>query len=122
MFRKFTEEEMPVYDMDMRNLVIERLMAGHSVKNVARSFFLSPAIVRYWWRKYRTSGVMYPSNRPYIPTEAFEKYLVENPSASLNEIAKVFGVSSECISTKLRHCGYVSERRYVKRNIIDSRV
>lgn len=106
---------MSEYNKAFRKSVIDRIKAGEEINDVARGLCMCSVTIRKWWEKYEESGVVHPTNRPDIDNEALMQYLEDHPRESLTKLARVFGVSYQSMLTKLRNCGYVYERRYVKK-------
>ena len=94
------------YDEKYRKRAIEYWVEGHSRRETAEVFKVSPSSLQEWKSQMKESGTLAPKKRREtwrkIDPEKLKEYNEEHPDAYLKEIAEEFGCSDTAIRKALR--------------------
>ena len=110
------------YDIKFRKRTIEYLESGHSYRETAKVFGISPNTLNTWVKKYKSTGSLEdtPVKRRTrkIDPEELKAYVSKNPDAYQSEIAKHFGCSQQAIFKALKRYRITRKKR---QNAIESK-
>ena len=89
------------YDIKYRQRAIEYWQEGHSKKETAEVFKVSPTTLHTWKSQLKETGTLSPKKRTEtwrkIDPEKLKQYNDEHPDAYLKEIAEEFGCSDTAV-------------------------
>lgn len=93
------------YSTDLREVVLDFIDAGNSIKTACKLFSVSRSSVQRWRLRLNERGTLSSKPRiksPYKVDElALKAYIAEHPDAYLNEIATYFNITDSGISKAL---------------------
>ena len=94
------------YSIDLREIVMEYIMRGNSLRKARKIFKVSLNTIQGWKRLKKETGSLQKRSkkavcRVYNP-EKLENYIKDNPRAYLKEIANKFGGSVSGASAALK--------------------
>ena len=82
------------YSIDLREIVMEYIMRGNSLRKAREIFKVSLNTIQGWKRlKKETGSLQKRSKKAVYNPEKLENYIKDNPRAYLKEIANEFGGS-----------------------------
>jgi transposase len=102
------------YDEKFRKRTIEYHEQGHSTRQTAATFGISPNTLNTWLKQYRTSGELkrkYRSYKSSINEEELLAYLKVNPSAYQSEIGEHFGCHQSVVCRILKRFKITRKKR-----------
>ena len=94
------------YDEKYRRRALAYCDEGHTVRETAAVFGISPSTLSEWKSQLKETGLLMPKKRREtwrkIDPEKLRKYNEEHPDAYLREIAEVFGCSDVALTKAFR--------------------
>jgi transposase len=115
------------YSLDLREKVINFIMAGNTQTEAAKVFSLNLSTVNRWYLRHRKEGHCHPRKRlgakSKIDKESLKLYITQNPNATLQEISKEYGVSLWGIYYWIKRLGFSYKKKplpmwkLVKKNV-----
>lgn len=98
---------MKAYSEDLRKRVIESYEEGEEKGTIIKIFKIGISTLNRWIREYRARGNYKPKQRTEYRKRKFSdeelmKYVEENPSATLEEMAKHFKVKIASVWQRLK--------------------
>ena len=104
------------YSIDLRHRVVKSVESGKAKSSTAELFNISLSTVQAWIRLKEETGDIkcraYTGGaRAKVSREDFEAYMNNNPSKTLKEIGKHFGLSYGWAAYNLEKYGYVYKKK-----------
>ena len=98
---------MKAYSEDLRKRVIESYEEGKEKGEITKIFKIGISTVNRWIREYRARGSYAPKQRTgyrkrKLEDEELIKYVEQNPSATLDKMAKYFKVKIASVWQRLK--------------------
>jgi transposase len=107
---------MKAYSEDLRKRVIESHKEGKEKEEILKIFKIGISTLNRWIREYQASGNYGPKQRTSyrkrkLHDEELIKYVEENPSATLDQIAKHFKVKIASVWQRLKQLKITRKKR-----------
>ena len=103
------------YDIKFRKRTIEYLESGHTYRETAEIFGISPNTLATWVKKQKERGTLEdpPKKRKprKIDHQKLQEYLEKHPDAYQSEIAEYFQCKQASVSNYLKRRGYTRKKR-----------
>lgn len=103
------------YDKKFRERTIEYLESGHTYRETAQLFGISPNTLATWVKKQKETGTLQDAPRQHKPrkitAEGLQAYLDKHPDAYQSEIAEHFNCKQASVSRYLKRHGYTRKKR-----------
>ena len=102
------------YEMKYRKRAIEYHVGGHSIRETAKTFAISPNTLNTWLNQYRSSGDLsrkYREYKPAISEKELLDYLKSNPDAYQAEIGEHFGCHQSVVCRALKRYKITRKKR-----------
>jgi len=104
------------YSVDLRHRVVRFVESGKTKTSAAKLFNISLSTVNSWVRLKEETGDIkcraYTGGaRAKVSREDFEAYINNNPSKTLKEIGKYFGLTYGWAAYNLEKYGYVYKKK-----------
>ncbi|MDR1066963.1 MAG: transposase [Clostridiales bacterium] len=102
------------YDKKYRKRAIEYHEEGHSIRETAKTFGISPNTLNAWLKQYRNSGGLerkYRSYKTAVSEEELLAYLKINPDAHQSEIGERFSCHQSVICRTLKRFNITRKKR-----------
>ena len=102
------------YSIDFRKRALEYLDEGHTVRETAKTFKISPNTLSLWIKRRKETGNIQPKRREYkskLDSEQLIDYLTNHPDAYQSEIAAHFGCTAATVCIRLKKLGYSRKKK-----------
>ena len=102
------------YDQKFRKRAIEYHEEGHSIRETAKTFDISPNTLNTWLQQYREGGELgrkYREYKPAISERELLDYLKSNPDAYQTEIGEHFGCHQSVVCRALKRYKITRKKR-----------
>lgn len=103
------------YDIKFRKRRIEYLESGHTYRETAQTFGISPNTLATWVKKQKETGSLQDPpkqrNPKKINPKTLQEYLEEHPDAYQSEIAEYFHCKQSSVSKYFKKHGYTRKKR-----------
>lgn len=104
------------YDIKYRERVLEYLSEGHSYRETAAVFKVSPTTLQTWKSKLKETGTLASKKRKEtwrkIDPDKLREYVDEHPDSYQYEIAAAFGVRLYAIQKALKRLKITRKKNY----------
>ena len=104
------------YDKKYRERALEYLSEGHTFRETAAIFKVSPFTLQQWKNRLKETGGLEPSKRKQtwrkIDPEKLREHVAKYPDAYQSEIAKAFGVRLYAIQNALKILGITRKKNH----------
>ena len=102
------------YDIRFRTRVLAHVDMGHTIRETAQLFGISPSTITYWFRLQRETGELHDSPRETrhkkIDPVKLIAYFEETPDSYLSEAAEAFGCSAVAIYKARKRLGLTRKK------------
>ena len=108
------------YSQDFRKKVIEHVNKGKSCNAASIKFDIAANTVRNWYKRYKKEGHYQEKSRPGKQVRINKKeYIASNPSITLGQIGKQYGISIRTASYYMKKFGssYKKTFTYVEADV-----
>jgi transposase len=113
---------MKAYSEDLRKRVLESYEEGEKKGTIIKRFKIGISTLNRWIREYRARGNYKPKQRTEYRKRKFSdeelmKYVEENPSATLEEMANHFKVKISSVWQRLKQLKITRKKKafYIKK-------
>lgn len=104
------------YSNDLRERVIKKYLDGMTKKDIVNIFAIGMDTLNRWIRKYKKTGSIEPKKQEKFRRRKFsDEELLDavnkKPSSRLGEMAKIFSVSHQAVSDRLKLLGVTRKKK-----------
>lgn len=109
------------YSLDLRERVIEDLNSGRTMKAVSVAYKISFMTISRWKNRQKEGRLEAFNNAVRsarkLESVALNKYIKENPDATLKEIGEHFGAAASSVYARIKNLGFTYKKKscYIKR-------
>lgn len=104
---------MNAYSLDFRKAVLMYVDEGHTQKEAAALFKITPKCVSKWLKlrvQWKLQAVSVPRSPHKLFLEPLKEYIDEHPDSTLAEVARHFNCGINAVFKALRKLGYTYKK------------